>query len=236
MDRVLQIDPAHSDAHATKAFALQGIDPSFALSEATTARAINPENPDALWIRAFLLASAGRLPEAEQDLNAAIAIEPDLSRALMARAEIRAMMGKNEDALQDASAVLALGQDPAALQLRAVVRGASGDYAGALDDLNALLGPPGERGQPSILPSMVNLYIQRAILLTRTDRPTEARSDLEAITKLGGARAIMQMQIYLRGHGFPDLTLDGKRSDKLDDALKACFINDACGRGIATPG
>jgi hypothetical protein len=40
------------------------------------------------------------------------------------------------------------------------------------------------------------------------------------------------MQVYLRNNGFPDLTLDGKRSQSFDDALKACFVNEACGRGI----
>jgi hypothetical protein len=29
--------------------------------------------------------------------------------------------------------------------------------------------------------------------------------------------------------------LDGARSDQLDDALQACFINDSCGRGISIP-
>jgi hypothetical protein len=46
----------------------------------------------------------------------------------------------------------------------------------------------------------------------------------------------LQMQVYLRSHGFPDVKLDGARSDQLDDALQACFIDDACGRGISIPG
>jgi len=59
---------------------------------------------------------------------------------------------------------------------------------------------------------------------------------LESIVRFGGARAVLQMQVYLRSHGFPDVKLDGVRSDQLDDALQACFINDACGRGISIPG
>jgi hypothetical protein len=59
---------------------------------------------------------------------------------------------------------------------------------------------------------------------------------LQTIVSLDGNRAVLQMQVYLRGHGFPDLSLDGKRSDQLDAALQACFIDHACGRGIAIPG
>jgi tetratricopeptide (TPR) repeat protein len=236
MDRVLQLDPDNSSAHATKAFVLRGQNDEWALAEATKALAQDPRNADAFWIRASVLADLGKLTEAEQDLNAAIALEPDVSRALLRRAEIRAQIGKTDDAVRDASAVLALGRDSIALQLRAVIRGRSGDYAGALDDLNAILGPPEERRDAPILPYMVDMYVQRALALTRTGQVAAARRDLDTIIKLGGPRAVLQMQIYLRGHGFPDLALDGKRSDQLDDALTACFINDACGRGIAIPG
>ncbi|WFU15877.1 tetratricopeptide repeat protein [Bradyrhizobium sp. CB3481] len=236
MDRVLQLDPDNSNAHATKAFALQGQNDEWALAEASKALGNDPRNADAFWIRASVLARVGKLTEAEQDLDAAIALEPDVSRTLLRRAGIRAQMGKADDAVRDASAVLALGPDMIALQLRAVIRGRSGDFAGAIDDLNAILGPPEEPRDVSVLPHMVDLYVQRALALTRTGQVAHAKRDLDMMIKLGGPRAVLQMQIYLRNHGFPDLALDGKRSDQFDDALTACFINDACGRGIAIPG
>jgi tetratricopeptide (TPR) repeat protein len=236
MDRVLQLDPDNSDARATKAFVLRGQDNEWALAEATKALAQDPSNADAFWIRASLLADIGKLTEAERDLDAAIVLEPDVSRALLRRGQIRAQLGKTDDAVRDASAVLALGHDGFALQLRAVIRGRSGNYAGAVEDLNAILGPPGERRDGPILPYMVSMYVQRALALTRTGQVADARRDLDTIIKLGGPRAVLQMQTYLRGHGFPDLALDGQRSDQLDDALTACFINEACGRGIAIPG
>jgi tetratricopeptide (TPR) repeat protein len=236
MDRVLQLDPDNSNAHATKAFVLQGQDDEWALAEASKALGSDPRNADAFWIRASVLRRVGKLAEAEQDLNAAIALEPDVSRALLRRAEIRAQMGKTDEAVRDASAVLALRHDPIALQLRAVMRGRSGDYAGAVEDLNAILGPPGEQRNVPILPHMADLYVQRALALTRTGQVADARRDLDTIGKLGGPRAVLQMQIYLRNHGFPDLALDGKRSDQFDDAMTACFVNDACGRGIAIRG
>jgi tetratricopeptide (TPR) repeat protein len=236
MDRVLQLDPDNSNARATKAFVLRGQNNEWALAEATKAVAQDARNADAFWIRALVLADIGKLTDAERDLDTAIALEPDVSRALLRRAQIRAQLGKTDDAVRDASAVLALGRDGAALQLRAVIRGRSGDYAGAIEDLNAILGPPGERRDGPVLPYMVDMYVQRALALARTGQVADARRDLDTIIKLGGPRAVLQMQTYLRGHGFPDLALDGKRSDQLDDALTACFINEACGRGIAIPG
>jgi hypothetical protein len=82
----------------------------------------------------------------------------------------------------------------------------------------------------------VDLHIQWAIALTRTGNLADAKHDLATIVRFGGARALLQLQVYLRGHGFPDVALDGKRSDQLDDALQACFINDACGRGMTIRG
>ena len=57
--------------------------------------------------------------------------------------------------------------------------------------------------------------------------------DFDALVGSGGARAILRIQVYLRRSGFPDVPVDGKRSDAFDDAVKACFINEACGRGLA---
>jgi tetratricopeptide (TPR) repeat protein len=233
LERVLRLDPRNSNALATRAVMLMGLDDQGALREATKAVEFDPANVDALWIRATMLIRQGKLDEAERDLSSAIAIEPDEPRTLLSRAQVRMQLGKGSEAAQDATAVIAARHDLDAYQIRAVVRGRSGDYAGALDDLNAVL------AHPSALPGggqFVELYVQRAIALVRTGKPAEAKRDLDSIVKLGGRRAVMQMQLYLRGHGFPDVKLDGARSDQLDDALQACFINDACGRGIAIPG
>jgi tetratricopeptide (TPR) repeat protein len=237
VNAALQIDPDHADALATRAFLLMGKDDQGGLRDATKALARDPENVDALWIRSLILTRTGRLDEAEKDLNSAAAIEPGNPRTLLSRAEIRMLIGKATEARDDATAVLAIRYDLGALQLRAVVQAKSGDYAAALDDLNAILGPPGDRPVAVALGrDFVDLHIQRAIALTRIGKPSEAKHDLETIVTFGGARAVLQLQLYLRSHGFPDVTLDGKRSDQLDDALRACFINDACGRGITIPG
>lgn len=236
-NRILQIVSENSDALATRAFILIGQDEQGSLRDATKALAVNPKNVDALWIRAFILVQSGRLEEAERDLNFAVELEPDDPRTLLARARIRMHIGKIDEARSDATAVLAVRYyDVDALQIRAVVQAMSGHYADALDDLNAILGKPEDRPVAPIRPDFVDMYVQRALALTRIGKPAEAKRDLATIVTLGGARAVLQMQLYLRDHGFPDVKLDGKRSDQLDDALEACFINDACGRGIAIRG
>ena len=237
VEATLRIDPDHADALATRAFLLMGRDDKAGLQDATRARILDPRNADALWIRSLILTRMGRLDEAEQELNSAATIEPGNPRTLMSRAEIRMLMGKSAEARDDATAVLAIRPDMGALQVRAVVEAQSGDYAAAIDDFNAILGQPGDRRGGGVLGrDFVDLHIQRAVALTRTGRQADAKRDLETIVTLGGTRAILQLQLYLRSHGFPDVTLDGRRSDQLDDALQSCFINDACGRGMTVRG
>jgi tetratricopeptide (TPR) repeat protein len=237
VNRVLEINPDDADALATKAFIGVSQDDQGSFETATKALALNPANVDGLWIRAFIATRLGKFEEAESDLDRAIALEPDNPTTRLDRAELRLQAGKSDGAREDADAVLAIRPDPRALTLRATIRTLSGDDSGALTDLNALLGSPGDKHPPGpVSPELVNLYIQRALLLARSGKPAEARKDLETIVSLGGNRAVLQMQVYLRGHGFPDLSLDGKRSDQLDAALQACFIDHACGRGIAIRG
>jgi len=237
VELALRVNPADSSAWATRAYLVFDQDEEVALRDVNKAIALDPANVDALWIRSLVQARAGSLNEAEADLSSALALEPDNPRNLLFRAQIRMRMGKASEAGEDATALLAIRPTRDAFQIRAIVRAMSGNYAGALDDLNTILDKPAD--QPSMLPAgrgFVDLYVQRAIALTRTGKSAEAKRDLEAIVRFGGARAVLQMQVYLRSHGFPDLKLDGARSDQLDDALQACFINDACGRGISIPG
>jgi hypothetical protein len=78
-----------------------------------------------------------------------------------------------------------------------------------------------------------DLYIQRAMALVQVGREKEALMDFDVAIRLGGQKAVLRMQVYLRSHGFPDIVIDGKRSAALNEAIVACFLNDACGRGIA---
>jgi tetratricopeptide (TPR) repeat protein len=231
---VLQLEPDNADALATQAFIVMGQDDEAGLRAATRALALAPANVDALWIRSLLAVRLGDTVQAGKDLDRAVALEPDDRRTRMARAELRLQIGNSAGAREDLNALLASQYDLRALQMRAALLAAAGEDAGALADLNNILGPPGQRSPPGpARPDLVNMYVQRALVLTRHGRPDDAKQDLETIVSLGGSRAILQMQVYLRGHGFPDLRLDGQRTDQLDTALRACFINNACGRGIA---
>jgi tetratricopeptide (TPR) repeat protein len=237
INRVLQLEPDNADALATRAFIMMGQDDEAALRAATRALALAPANVDALWIRSLIAVRLGDTAQAQNDLDRAVTLEPDDRRTRMARAELRLQIGDSVGATNDLNALLALQYDLRALQMRAALLAAAGDDAGALADLNNILGPPGQRTLPGpARPDLVNMYVQRALVLTRRGKPDDAKQDLETIVSLGGNRAILQMQVYLRGHGFQDLSLDGKRSDQLDAALQACFINNACGRGIAIRG
>jgi tetratricopeptide (TPR) repeat protein len=236
----LLLAPSDSDLLATRALLLrdhQDTDCTCmqrAKRDADDAIKANPKNADAFWIRAQIFRDLGKMDAAEADLSQSLVLEPDHTRARMLRAQIRMMMDRAKEAADDASVVLE--QNPAdisALQLRAVVRAQFGDLAGAVDDLGAILGEPGKVTNITPAAAMFgDLYLQRAILLVTVGRPDDAMRDLDTIAAIGGPQALLRLQVYLRGHGFPDVAIDGKRSESFDDAIKACFVDKACGRGL----
>ncbi|MEW6640599.1 MAG: tetratricopeptide repeat protein [Pseudomonadota bacterium] len=230
---VLAREPDNADALATQAFLISN-DPPNALKSVNAALAQAPHHADALWIRSTILTGLGAPDKALRDLDDALATDPDFAQARRSHAELLLRLGAYEKAEADASAMLAQRPDAYAHELRATARTALGNHAGALEDLNVVLVAPAGRGpRPPIGKEQVGLYIQRALALVRTGAPQAARRDLDTVISLGGVRAILQMQLYLRRHGFPDVPLDGKRSDALDDAVITCFVNDACGRGVS---
>ncbi len=82
---------------------------------------------------------------------------------------------------------------------------------------------------------VTDLYTLRAMLLARLGHREKALQDLDAIVREGDRRAILRLQVYLRNNGFPDVPIDGKRTNGFDDAIVACFLDKACGRGVASP-
>jgi tetratricopeptide (TPR) repeat protein len=235
----LLLAPTDSDLLATRAMLMCGrCDKAGPLHDANEAVRQNGRNTDALWIRARILAELGQLPAADDDLTRALEIEPDYARARLLRAQFRMRLGRLKEAAEDADRVIGggggNGGGASALQVRALARAGLGDWSGAVADLTAILGAPGAPTTASPRMAFFNeLYIQRAIALVHLGRESEAMRDFETVIGLGGRPAILRMQVYLRGNGFPDVPLDGQRSQALDDAVKACFVNDACGRGIA---
>jgi tetratricopeptide (TPR) repeat protein len=231
----LLLVPNDSDLLATRALLRKANqDKAGALRDANAAVAANPDNADAYWIRAQIFRDLGQLEVAEADLTKAVTIEPGDTRARMLRGQLRLALNRSKDAAADASAVLQ--QNPGqifARQVRAVARGKLGDFAGAIDDLTAILGKP---GQPTNItpsdPTFGDLYMQRAILFAAVGRPDDAMRDLDSVVAIGGQRAILRMQVYLRAHGFAGLTIDGKRSAAFDDAMRACFVENVCWQGL----
>ncbi|HEY4203600.1 MAG TPA: tetratricopeptide repeat protein [Xanthobacteraceae bacterium] len=233
MNRVLNIEPNNPDALATRAFILAGQDSRAAEKDIDAAISLQPKNPDARWIRANILAGGRRFAEAEADLTAALAINNGDTRARLSRARMRLHQGNPCGAEDDASEILKHQGNPAAIEIRAIARTLGHDYEGALGDFDRILPSSSDpqAAQPQG-PGLVNLYVQRAMILIKLGRVTEAKRDFETITAQGGQRELLQIQLYLRSHGMPDTPLDGKDSDQLHEAIKSCFINDACGRGL----
>jgi tetratricopeptide (TPR) repeat protein len=231
----LLLVPDDSDLLATRALLRKAIqDKAGAMRDANAAVAANPNNADAYWIRAQILRELQQFDAAEADLTKAVTIEPGDTRARMLRAQLRLSLNRSKDAADDASAVLQ--QNPAdifARQVRAVARGRLGDLAGAIDDLTVILGKPGQpMNVTPAQPAFSDLYVQRAILFARVGRPDNAMRDIDSVVAIGGRRAILRMQVYLRAHGFAGLRIDGKRSVAFDNALKACFIDNVCWPGL----
>ena len=230
----LLLAPNDSDLLATRALLRRHQDKTGAMRDANAAVAANPDSADAYWIRAQILRDLGQLVDAEADLTKAVTVEPGDTQALMLRAQVRLALNRSQDAIDDASAVLQHNStDLFARQVRAVARGRLGDLAGAIDDLTAILGKP---SQPTNVtpsqPSFGDLYLQRAILFAAIGRPDDAMRDLDSIVSIGGQRAILGMQVYLRAHGFAALPINGKRSAAFDDAMKACFVANVCWQGL----
>lgn len=223
-----------SDLLATRAYLRGSRDVAGAIGDADAAIVANPNNADAYWIRSRLLRSVGQLAAAEADLTKALTVEPHDMQARTARAQMLLALNRPADAAADASAILEQNSaDLSARQVRAVARAKLGDPQGAVDDLTAILGKP---GQPTNVtptnPSFGDLYLQRAILFAKLDRPDDAIRDLNSVAAIGGQRAVLRMQVYLRAHGFADLPIDGKRSAALDSAMKSCFVDNLCWRGL----
>ncbi len=205
-----------------------------AIREADRAVALTPDDPDALWCRALARMAAGQRQQAEQDLDLAVR-DPGNFRARLARAQLYLEDARFAAASADADKLIeARPSDFESRNIRAVARVGAGDMDGALEDLSSMIGPS---GGPYLLPprhpDFGRLTLQRAVLLVRAGQPETALKDIAYIISEGGIRSILQLQIYLRANGFPDVALDGQDTEKLKETTIMCFANLACGRGIA---
>jgi tetratricopeptide (TPR) repeat protein len=231
----LKISPNDSDLLANRAYLRLGrSEIDLAMRDATAAIKANPRNTDALWGRSRMLTQQGQVSEAMVDLDAALLEEPDFNLARLFRAQAYLRMGKFEACLKDADILIEKRpRDQSALQVRALARYALGQFAEAVNDLTALLGAPGDgTTSPAMSPINRPFLLQRMIIFVRLGRKEEAQKDMDMLLTGGGKPGVMQLQLYLRRNGFSDVPLDGERSQRLEDALRACIEEKVCLQGL----
>lgn len=206
---------------------------SEAVRHADRAVRVKPNDPDVRWIRAQVALAAGQTQEALQNLDLALEDRGNF-RARLSRAQIFLRDLNFAAAIADADKLLAaMPADYEARNIRALARLGAGQLEGALDDLSSMIGPP---GGPYLLPprhpDFGRMSLERAMLLVRAGRTSDAAKDIQYVLTQGGPSSILRLQLFLRENGFPDIALDGNHNQKLDDAIVACFISQACGRGL----
>ncbi|WP_328725531.1 tetratricopeptide repeat protein [Streptomyces sp. NBC_00259] len=178
LDRAIELDQEYTWALIRRAGVRRALgDVDAALADLERARTIEPDNAWLLFQQGETLTLADRHDEAVTAFDRAIAIRPDYGRAYASRGMSLRELGRHEEALADLDRVVELDEsDVWALVLRAVVRrGATGDTAGALADL--------ERAR-TIEPDHAWLLSQYAETLRLIGRTAEAVSAFDRAVAL----------------------------------------------------
>ena len=149
------------------------------------------------------------------------------------KAQAQFRLGQFEGAVDDATKTLAISaNDLMARETRALALIALDRPAEAIEDLNVLLGPPGQPTTAVALRHNREILFQRALLLAQLGKREDSNRDIEVLMLSGGKQAILRVQLYLRRNGFPDVRIDGERDTDFDNTLRNCVLDRACGRGI----
>lgn len=143
---------------------------------------LNPQNNDALFFRAAMLQSQGRVPEAMEDYAELLHRIPGWVPVLINRSACYLTRGHASRAQADAEAVLKLVPDqPAALFNRARANVHLGDWMAAGADLTGLL----ER-----FPDDAEVWLERARVWNLAGRPDECADDrYEAVKRVAALQA-----------------------------------------------
>jgi tetratricopeptide (TPR) repeat protein len=149
---------------------------------------------------------------------------------LASRAHVLLALNRAKKADADLTAALKLAPNRSDLiRDRAKVYAMEGRYEDAIAEFDSLLETQG--GAP-IHPMFGNdrakVLMDRANVFFDMHRYEEATKDAIASVTTGGKPAVLRAQIMLRRHGFSDLPLDGQISDKMRQALSACFGLQSC--------
>jgi len=218
---VLEMRPARTEALAELNEVLQS-NPNHMFARLERARLnLGPCNP---------CETLADLEFALSDLDFLIKADPHSVIYLQMHADTLMKLGRPQDAVADLSAALVIKSGDFHLFAdRVKARELAGDYAAALADLSAILGPVG--GPPAYAVGgnqYAQLLEQRAMILVHSHSLANAATDMMTAINFGGRPAVLRTQIFLRQNGFPETPLDGKTSPKMQTALEACFAFDSC--------
>lgn len=196
----------------------------------------HPEYLFARWQRARLYSylgeccGSGNFLAALPDFDVLIRQTAANTPLLAGRAHVLLALGRAKAAASDLTAALQLAPHRSPLiRNRATAYARAGMYEDAVKDLDALLAT--QDGTP-IYPMLDNQRAQalmdRADAFVELHRYNEAAKDAVAAVTVGGKAAVLRAQVKLRRHGFPDVPLDGQVSDRMRQALSACFGLKSC--------
>jgi predicted Zn-dependent protease len=227
----LRQSPDDVDVRATNAVRLQSLSaPTEALRAFDDILAQHPDHAFSREARAKLLLTMGRARDAVADLDVLLA--DGHPKAVLWSLRATADLALNDPRRAVADYAKAMEDQPGSLILltgRATAYELAGDDAGALRDLDTILGPIGDKPNYAIGGDQLAKYrTQRALLLVRLKRFADAASEMANALTAGGRPAILRTQVFLRQNGFPQIALDGRDSDALRTALQSCFGLNAC--------
>jgi tetratricopeptide (TPR) repeat protein len=83
---------------------------------------------------------------------------------------------------------------------------------------------------PPMRPSLV---LRRAIAYQRSGKSDLALTDFESLLTSGDLKSILQLQVYLRSHGYRSVRINGKSDSELRTALAECLQDPKCGSNLA---
>ncbi len=226
IEHAFRLAPGDTDLLATLA-ALSP--PAQALQDLGTVLTRKPDDVDALFARARILLGENDRDAALVDLDHNLAVQPGDVRARRLRAQVNLLRKAYDLAAMDAESILAaLPHDHQALQVKAAAHVGAGDQVGAikvydaiLDDANLMA--PFERREA---------LIARGQLYAQQRKPTEAKRDLDELMAERGVQGVLQLQVFLLGHGYPNVEVSGRRTTAFDTALNACFSDTVCGPNL----
>ena len=151
------------------------------------------------------------------------------------KAQAQFRRGQFEGAVDDATKALAISAgDLMARETRALALVIALDRpAEAIEDLNVLLGPPGQPTTAVALRHNREILLQRALLLAQLRKREDFNRDIEVLQRSRAAsRGSCVCNFSPAPQRLSGMRIDGERDTDFDNTLRNCVLDRACGRGI----